>query len=175
MKDYEVIALSEELSDIKDHLAFLYFLVHQLPKHPRVLELGVYKGNSTKAFLLAVGERNGTMTSVDIEECNEIRESAKIYDGIWTFYQGNDLTLGFTTKYDLIFLDTNHQYEHTKKELEKFIPMVKKGGYFVLHDTNNVLYKKDINRAVDEYFKDKTGFVFFRFYHNNGLLVIKVE
>ena len=174
MKDYELIANAERTSEISDHLCFLYFLVHQLPKSPVVLELGVGRGESTKALLQAVGERSGLMNSIDTEPCEEVTEWAKDYGSIWQFWQGDDLLYHFNFPFDLILLDTSHTYEQTKKELEKFVPMVVRGGYFVMHDTNHKLYKDDINRAVDEYFKNRVGFTFYRFYHNNGLLVIKV-
>ena len=185
MKDFELIANAERTSEISDHLCFLYFLVNQLPQHPMVLELGVSRGESTRALLQAVYENDGMMCSVDIEKCDEIRQWAykNEYDEgtlntkhvPWIFIQGDDLKIDFENKYDMIFLDTNHEYKHTLKELEKFVPMVKKGGYFVMHDVNHVLYRDAINLAVDEYFKNRIGFTFYRFYHNNGLLVIKVE
>lgn len=175
MKDYEMIANAERTSEISDHLCFLHFLVNQLPEHPEILEIGVGRGESTKALLQAVGERDGIMHSIDIEKCDEVDKWAKNYGNTWIFWYGNDLTFHFNFLFDLIFLDTNHEYEHTKKELEKYVPLVKKGGYFVMHDTNHKLYREAINKAVDEYFKDKKGFTFYRFYHNNGLLVIKVE
>lgn len=37
-------------------------------------------------------------------------------------------------KFQLLFLDAEHDYEHTKEALELYYPKVKKGGIIILHD-----------------------------------------
>jgi len=43
--------------------------------------------------------------------------------------------LGF--EYDLVFCDGNHEYEYVKKDYEYYSKLVRPGGYFLFHDTDN--------------------------------------
>ncbi len=40
-------------------------------------------------------------------------------------------------EYDIVFCDGNHDYEYVKKDYEFYSQMVKVGGYFIFHDTDN--------------------------------------
>lgn len=37
-------------------------------------------------------------------------------------------------KADLIFIDGDHSYEGIKRDVEKYVPLLREGGYFILHD-----------------------------------------
>jgi predicted O-methyltransferase YrrM len=50
---------------------------------------------------------------------------------------------------DFLFIDGNHTYDHVQKELEFWIPKIKKGGAIAGHD-----YFEGVKRAVDERFID---------------------
>ena len=54
---------------------------------------------------------------------------------------------------DILFIDTVHTFGHTKKELEKFIPLMNSGGIIIMHDTNN-----------------KTAFLSGRRYYSHGCI-----
>lgn len=40
-------------------------------------------------------------------------------------------------QYDLVFCDGNHEYEYVKKDYKYYSQLVKPGGYFLFHDTDN--------------------------------------
>ncbi len=173
-RDFEFTSMIK--GDITDHLTFLYFIVKE-KKLKNVLELGVYRGYSTKALLQAVVEIGGKMTSVDILNLPKIQTWVKDkgFDSYWTFIQNNDLMIDWEEGIDLLFIDSSHKLQHTKDELLKFVPFVKHGGYIIMHDFNHPKHLKAINQAVDEYFVKDPRYEFYRFYHNNGLLVVKFK
>ena len=173
-RDFEFTSMIK--GDITDHLTFLYFIVKEM-NLKNVLELGVYRGYSTRALLQAVVEIDGKMTSVDVLYLPKIQSWVKNkgFGMYWTFIQNNDLLINWKEKIDLLFIDTSHELQHTKNELLKFVPFVKHGGYIIMHDFNHPKHLKAINQASDEYFTGKEGYEFYRFYHNNGLLVIKYK
>lgn len=52
---------------------------------------------------------------------------------------------------DFIYIDGHHGYEYVKKDLELYVPKVRKGGLITGHDFDY----RDVHIAVIEYFKDK--------------------
>ncbi len=171
-RDFEEVAQNH--SEISNHLAFLYFIVKE-KNLINVLELGTQYGSSTKALLQAVSEINGSMTSVDITDVPDVKKwvKGKGFDN-WNFIQCDDLDLEWNKELDLLFIDSDHTYDQLKNELIKFVPFVKKDGFIIMHDFNHDLYKKELGRAIHDYFNGiKNEFEFYRFYHNSGLMVVK--
>jgi predicted O-methyltransferase YrrM len=117
-------------SDISDHLPYLYGMA--LGK--QVIELGVRGGNSTAAFLAAVGDE-GHVWSVDIVDPQVPPEW---YDsGRWTFTLGDDLAVAgdAPAEVDVVFIDTSHHYNQTMAELNAYTLKLVAGGVVLLHDT----------------------------------------
>jgi predicted O-methyltransferase YrrM len=54
-------------------------------------------------------------------------------------------------KIDFLHIDGDHSYEFVVKDIKKYVPMVKKGGYVFFHDYP--VHEFGVGRAVDE-FKD---------------------
>lgn len=143
-------------SDTQEHLAFLNLTARKY-QGVRVLELGTRCGFSTSAFLAAVEKNGGHVWSVD-------KDPARVpawWHGhkLWTFTQADDLEWEPPdTLFDVIFLDTSHTLEHTRAELERFVPLAAPGGVVLVHDT---LMKEPHNgsgdppypvaKALDEY------------------------
>jgi predicted O-methyltransferase YrrM len=121
----------ETPSDIYLHLPRLVEVVRELDaKH--VIELGTRSGVSTVAFLHALEETDGRLTSIDLDAPPAI-ESPR-----WTFIQGDDLDpriLYGLEPADLVFIDTSHLYEQTVAELHVYKHLVNPGGIIALHDT----------------------------------------
>ena len=57
----------------------------------------------------------------------------------WTFIHGDDMDPQvqdlLPPEVDILFIDTSHEYEHTLRELESYVPRVVAGGTVLLHDT----------------------------------------
>ena len=124
-------------SDIYEHLPLLHDVAISRPG-VRVLELGSRTGNSTLAFLSGAVAARGHVTSVDIAPLNDqMRMWAAIPE--WTFIHGDDMDPQvqdrLPAEVDILFIDTSHEYLHTVKELEAYVPRVVPGGMVLLHDT----------------------------------------
>jgi len=132
----ELVELYE--SDLASAVLLLYNKVLEL-KAKLVLELGVRSGISTRAFLLALKETNGKLISIDIKDYPGTRETIKRMnlDKYWTFIVADDREYykELDKKFDIIFIDTSHEYKHTLFEIEKYSRFLKPRGVLLLHDT----------------------------------------
>ena len=157
-------------TEINEHLTTLQMLTRELGLK-RVLELGVCTGQSTLAFLNAVKDIDGHVTSMDIEDCPVAREAVtdEGLDDWWTFIEQDDMAHPWREEIDHLFIDTSHAYHHTYEELEKYEPFVRPGGVITMHD---IVTFPGVKRAIDEYLEDRPYLRFYSYYTNNGLGVI---
>jgi predicted O-methyltransferase YrrM len=131
-------------SDISDHLGSLFFFtVGAKPK--LIIELGTGGGESTRALLAAAFLSKAVLLSIDIEDCESIdlpfREN-------WHFVQAEDIDFGMfhfegwcrdhqiEPIVDVLFIDSSHEYEHTKSEIATWIRYLSEEGIIIFHDTN---------------------------------------
>jgi len=68
------------------------------------------------------------------------------------------LDFKLTLPVDVLFIDTNHEYEHTLKELMMVIPFISKKGIIIMHDTNldTIAYtdqKSMVSNAINKVFE----------------------
>lgn len=142
IEDHLIECLKYE-SDIN----YLMLLIRQMVaeramyvKNYIIVELGVRTGNSTISFLSGLERaNNGELFSCDIDPCehaSNLMKSANLSKR-WKFTQIDSLSFAelFENTIDLVFIDTDHTYELTKKELEIWSKKVKIGGRILLHDT----------------------------------------
>lgn len=158
---------------IHQHLSLLYFIVKEF-KLKKVLELGTQFGYSTTAFGYAVKELGGKLYSIDIVSCpyaHDKMTARKLTDN-WKFYENkDDLTLDWKEDIDCLFVDSKHSYDQVTRELKKFEPFVKKGGFIILHD---MLVFEGLLRGIDEYFDfNKNKYSEYRWFNDCGLEVIR--
>jgi glycosyltransferase involved in cell wall biosynthesis len=157
--------------NIKDHLPRL-----EQEAHGFVLELGCREGASTGALLTGVEKNGGKVWSVDIDPAY-----SKIWEGHpqWTFFLGStlepentflDLVQLEQPAIDVLFIDTEHTYKQASKELEIYLPWVKKGGTVILHDTEEFT---GVRQAIDEV-ANKIGAIVEHIKGCKGLSVMKV-
>jgi len=122
--------------DSDKHLLTMYSIALSI-NAKNILELGVRNGDTTLPYLLAAKETNGKLESVDINDTTfSCPTDLKNY---WTFFKKDALAfleekVVQKVKYDLIYIDDWHSYEHVKKELEYIDQMVKPGSIILLHD-----------------------------------------
>jgi predicted O-methyltransferase YrrM len=171
-----------ENTDISDHLETL-FTESLMVKPKLIVELGVRTGQSTFVFERVAKLCDSHLVSVDIEK--QLTTSAW---NKWNFIQENDIILadrfknwclekGVDSKIDVLFIDTSHEYNHTKQEIAKWFPLLSQNAKVFFHDANvKMLYKRrngtigkaynddrDVMRAIEEYvgtsFNEKKDFV----------------
>jgi len=158
-------------TDINEHLQTLHMLSVEL-NLKNILELGTRNGESTISLLFAAKELDGKMTSVDIDPCNEAKDKVRKLglDPYWNFIQADDLKLNWESQIDHLFIDTSHTYEHTMAELKKFEPYVRKGGLITLHD---IITHPPVLTAINDFISTRKDVRFYKFFHNNGLGVMR--
>lgn len=122
-------------SDIRGHLPYLY---ERATKAKVAVELGVRSGESTSALLAGVEECDGKLYSIDIVPPQVPHSWHDIPR--WRFRLGDDTDASVLNwcpvECDLLFIDTDHRYEHTLAELDLYGTKVKTGGVILLHDVD---------------------------------------
>lgn len=119
-------------SDISDHFPRMMHLVVDYDVRT-VVELGVREGHSTAAWLSFL-PADGQVYGVDLDWLLPPR--ARLNPIV-----GDDLDPAVAAQvpetFDLLFVDSSHDYDHTRAELAAYGPRVRPGGLIVLHDTEN--------------------------------------
>ena len=156
--------------DIREHLPYLTSIVKEM-KAKTILELGVYQGHSTRAFLKAAEEIGAIVISIDWNDSYPVS-----YSPNWIFIKANDGTLPIRGNFDILFIDTSHNYIETLFELEKYSPMVKNPGVILLHDTMSS-YNRPLNGvfgAIKEFLRRHPNkWAFDNLENCNGLGILK--
>lgn len=111
-------------------------------KFPRILELGVQKGNSTKMFLELCDKNDGYLMSVDIDDCSYVANNKR-----WEFIHSSDDNFNLINnkikkKLDLIFIDSYHEPNHIKKIFYNYYKYLKIGGICIIDDISWLPYSK---------------------------------
>ena len=134
-------------------------------KPTKIIECGVAHGGSLLYYaslfeLMGEGEVIGV--EVELREHNRkvIMESpfynrVKLVDGSSISGESIAAVKSYIKPDDrvMVFLDSNHSYEHVKKELELYSPFVTKGSYIVAMDTSQRLVH-DMPRGKPEWKQD---------------------
>lgn len=97
-----------------------------------VLEIGVFKGASYMAFADAAIEYTG----IDIEDHREQVVKDKMELNAHKFILGNSLDVlkELEEKFDLIFIDSVHEFDHCLAEFKLCERLIKNKGLVVFHD-----------------------------------------
>jgi predicted O-methyltransferase YrrM len=118
-------------SDIREHLPVFVRLCEKVGAR-KVIELGTRSGVSTVGWLYGLRDQ-GHLWSVDLDAGPPLDWPH------WTFVRGDDLDPAVVGQLpsdaDIVFVDTSHDYQHTRAELNVYATKVRPGGRLVLHDT----------------------------------------
>jgi predicted O-methyltransferase YrrM len=157
-------------------------------KFPRILELGVQKGNSTKMFLELCDKNDGYLISVDIDDCSLVASNKR-----WKFIHSSDdnfnlINNKINEKLDLIFIDSYHEPNHIKKIFYNYYKFLKTDGICIIDDISWLPYSKfnicdndfieRINRLTFEkilniYNSNTENFILDFHFEGTGLAIIK--
>ena len=104
----------------------------------RVLDLGTYTGKTTDAMLQALPE-NGSIISVDIEDHRtETFKEICGFDTRIKYIIGDSIETCkslYGQKFDLIFVDTVHEWSYALPEFKAIELLINKGGILAYHDS----------------------------------------
>lgn len=158
------------------HLCYL-FAVSIYLRAKEVLELGTgyppIGNESMLAFLPALAFTGGRLVTIDLVDCVDAKkavENADMKEHV-VFLQGDDLTIDVEGPFDLIFLDSSKEANHTEEELKRFGPMLRPGGHFVCHDTADAQYVG--YRDVIVRWAEENGWPWREYTHSYGLFVMR--
>ena len=169
--------LCETPSDIHQHLPTLMKYASECE---HITEMGVRGIVSTFALLMGEPKR---MISYDINWVNGIEGLVKEVNqnGIDFDFRIGDTTDLNIVETDLLFIDTLHNYNQLKKELEVHSHKAKK--YIIFHDTTSFEHigesyegkvdEKGIWPAIEELLEEGIWEIKERYTNNNGLTILK--
>lgn len=155
-----VMQVAHVSSDISEHLVglFLHAVLHTDIRCGPFVELGVRRGNSTKALWEAAKVRGVDLISVDIND-----NSGVIKDSGWTFVRSDSVQFGkrypewcsqrgrLLAPISLLFIDTSHLYEMTRREIRAWLPHLSANGTMVFHDTNQLNGNEGVPHALEDF------------------------
>lgn len=137
-------------------------VVKRLPSGSRLVEIGTYKGCSFSFLVVEAVNSGKTFDIIGIDACpwpdvepdfNKYMEPLKGH--FRTLFGGDsfDRAKEFEDgSIDFCFIDANHTYEFVKRDIESFLPKMRKGGVMAGHDYNE--NHPGVMQAVNEAFKD---------------------
>ena len=130
-----------------------------------ILEIGVFDGASTSAFLLGLEENDlsGRVYSVDINpRCAGIfgRENPSR----WAFINENSrnrdsvlFQIAPSPVFDVLFIDGDHSFEGCYADLDNYASLVRPGGLILVHDVRPETDQFPGVRLAFEQFAKETG------------------
>ena len=135
------------------------------------VEIGSWKGHSTRYLGKLLKDRDIVIYAIDLFDM-----TYKEYDSLEKKYMFEifnynikrlnniepiksiswEASEGFNNaSVDFVFIDADHTYSSVKKDIQSWLPKVKKGGIISGHDYFNPC---GVKQAVDEIFSDKVEF-----------------
>jgi cephalosporin hydroxylase len=115
------------------HLMTLFSLVLQT-KAKNILELGVRHGDTSLPLTMGAHIVGGKVDAVDIEPTEWI--CPEILKPNYEFHQSDAIEYlkKVNKKYDIVYVDDWHSYEHVSKEIELIDNFTDKSSLILLHD-----------------------------------------
>tara|TARA_B100000902_G_C27279407_1_gene900809 strand:- start:1042 stop:1686 length:645 start_codon:yes stop_codon:yes gene_type:complete len=154
-----------------------------------ILELGVRNGDTTLPLLLAAYINNGKVTSVDLNQTN-FTPDPKLKKH-WNFVKQDAIqfleSVDIKDKFDLVYLDDWHAYDHVKRELELLDKLIHPGSIILVHDLmygrTEPYYHADLSVKKGQWAKggpyraicelDDNFWEFATLPYNNGLTILR--
>lgn len=125
------------------------------------LEIGCLRGEFDRYLLNKFS--NLHMTSIDPTPIfKDVRTNIQDYDERFTLIQLKSDEVKFINReFDFIFIDGDHSYEQNKKDIERFIGLVKPGGFISGHNYDQYIegIHPGVKKSVDEIFGNKVKFL----------------
>lgn len=155
-----------DLEKIEGHLglnegSLLYKIARSLKNDAVIVEIGAFKGKSTCFIAEGIGDKKCQFFSIDtwrsdtmaggpadvfpafLENIKFYRDKIKLLRG-YSYDVAKDWPKD--RKIDLLWIDGDHSYAGVKRDIEDWLPLVKKGGIVCFHDKDFPAVKK----AIDE-------------------------
>ncbi|MFB3918533.1 hypothetical protein BU251_03350 [Candidatus Velamenicoccus archaeovorus] len=147
----------------------VYKIARSLKDHAVVVEIGAYKGKSTSFIAEGLNGKNSKIYSIDtwFNDGGMRQTRADTFPEFLNntaSWRGKIIPLrGFSSeirrswlsekKIDFLWIDGDHSYTGIKKDIEDWLPLVKKNCFVCFHDYRD---EAGVKKAVDEKILDRT-------------------
>ncbi len=113
-------------------------IIEKLPKKAVVLELGTSYGLTAGFFLLA-GQKNEIeyhgVDNFSLEsKYNDVKESLDKLGLPYDLHAVRTQDFAWDRPIDFLFVDAGHDEANARPDIERYVPLVKSGGYVAFHD-----------------------------------------
>lgn len=160
MKFEEIWARVHDINDhyalSKDQVEFIVRHAMTLPMFPTLLELGVCHGRTLASLALVAERLYGQAYGIDhfgLEgNVEEVQES--LFDrGILSckIIVADTREAEWTKPIDLLVVDAGHDEANVRPDIEKYVPLVKSGGYVFFDDYDDPKNRQSPHWAVRHY------------------------
>lgn len=123
----------------------------KLKSNSNLVEIGRKHGGSTVLMASTLSD-NGRLYSIDIKMSTNAIENTKSLSHKIEMITQDSSKLEWSLPIGLILIDGDHSFEGVKKDIDKFLPFVEKGGYVAFHDA---VGKKNILQPLFDELVDK--------------------
>ena len=169
MKELQILLSEPRMFDCEadrasnNCIGLLPLVEKALTKDSVMVELGSFGGVSTDLFaryakkVYAVdlwATYNERLYQETMQKAESLFDEILKYHSNITKVRGDSLEIfkDFEdASVDFVYIDSLHTYEHVKKEIENWLPKIKKTGYIGGHDYTEIL---EVNNAVREFFQE---------------------
>ena len=162
-------------SDINEHLETLY---NYALKCETVAEFGVRFVVSSYAFAHAKPKRLLCLDICSFEQVDTFKEECKSEGINMEFVLASSLDYELDEDFDMLFIDTVHNYNQVKGEIEKHHSKIKK--YMIFHDTITFGNRDEVGdgpgliKAINEFLYANNDWRQLEFHtNNNGLTILE--
>lgn len=105
----------------------------------KILEIGTHTGFTTLHILKAIlGKSDAHIVTIDARPAHDAEYFQKwpqlSHVSAWTPDALNHQTVVEHSKYDLVFVDSDHSLEHTKSEMDGLLGLTRVGSIYLFHD-----------------------------------------
>ncbi len=150
--------------DMASHLRPIF--LETVESNPNlIVELGTKTGMSTFALSRAAMVTGATLLSVDFRDCSDALDWDK-----WNFVHMDDVAFSkqfpewaserdIKPSIDVLFIDTSHEYNHTKNEIAVYEPFFSKDVKVIFHDSNCSGWYIRKNFTIDKSYDCKRGVI----------------
>ena len=119
---------------------FYYSFINMVGKNmASILETGTNTGYSTCMLAAALKSKNpeGIVYTIDVESLFHFFDGDKSLSENIIFIEGysTEVQLPDNIEFDILVIDSDHKYGTVMSELIRFEPMLKDGGYILMHDS----------------------------------------
>ena len=162
-----------EINKIEGHLGLnegrlLFKITKSLKNNSVIIEIGAFKGKSTCFIAEGIGSKNCDFFSIDTWHNDTMQEGredvfAEFLANIKPYRDKIEPLRGYSyevrknwpqeRKIDFLWIDGDHSYAGVKRDIQDWLPLVKKNSFICFHDYRDA---PGVKKAVDEIASDGT-------------------